>query len=315
MALQRAASLVGLRISRDTLVARAKQLETKLGATNFKESLEDEGDYEQVNGDAKQTSIAKSTYWCPKLKEILLAIDNTTPRTGPGGGGEVTAAATPISPSTSTPAAHHPLHPNPCPQCRQRSFPKEQPPPPPLEFVFAKEDLPRGRRDPSTGRCLTASLAGYELATYLRSQDILTLRVRPKMEPILAANLWESSLIKLMASLITNLCRLLPAAGIRSTPALSQEAFDALASGGSPGSLQAGLAILDVLSNVRLQGGADGWGWRRLVVIVDELNYAEHPTTQDQVSRFVDVLRRICATNDAPLIFTLSKPCNAVGGQ
>ncbi|KAK8074989.1 hypothetical protein PG997_009652 [Apiospora hydei] len=181
-------------------------------------------------------------------------------------------------------------------------------------MVFAQDDLPAGRRDPSTGTLLTTALAGYELATYLRSQDYLALRVRPKFEPILAANLWESSLLKLVASLIANLVRLLPAAGIRSCPALFQESFDALAAGESaPGSLQAGLAILEVLSTVRLQAGADGWGWRRLVVIVDELNYAEHPTTQHKVSRFVDVLRRICATNDAPLIFTLSKPCSAIG--
>lgn len=279
MVLQRAASLVGLRISRGILVARAKQLETKLGATSYKESLEDEGDYARANREAEERPITRSAYWCSKFREILVAIDITTPRTG--GCGEVTSLSTT----------------------------------PPPEFVLTKEDLPRGRRDPLNGTCLTAALAGYELATYLRSQDILALRVRPKLEPILAANLWESSLIKLMASLITNLCRLLPTAGIRSCPALSHEAFDALAAGGSPGSLQAGLAILDVLSNVRLQAGADGWGWRRLVVIVDELNYAEHPTTQDQVSRFVDVLRRICVTNNAPLIFTLSKPCNAVGGQ
>ncbi|KAK7914524.1 hypothetical protein PG985_012227 [Apiospora marii] len=309
MALQRAASLVGLRTCRETLVARAKQLETKLGATSYKESLQDEGDYARADGEAKDRLITKSAYWCSKFREILIAIDITTPRTG--GGGEVTPAGTPVSPFTSIPTAY-PLHPTPSPRYRER-FSTEPPPPP--EFVFTKEDLPRGRRDPSTGTYLTAALAGYELATYLRSQDILALRVRPKLEPILAANLWESTLIKLMASLITNLCRLLPAAGIRSCPALSQEAFDALAAGGSPGSLQAGLAILDVLGSVRLQAGADGWGWRRLVVIVDELNYAEHPTTQDQVSRFVDVLRRICAINDAPLIFTLSKPCNVVGGQ
>ncbi|KAK8016209.1 hypothetical protein PG993_014398 [Apiospora rasikravindrae] len=271
MVLQRAASLVGLRIPRDTLMARARQLEAKLGATCSRESLEDEGDYTPDEDGEMERPVTKSTYWCPKFRYILLAVDITI---------------------THSPA------------------PSSTPPP---EMVFAQEDLPAGRRDPSTGTFLTTTMAGYELATYLRSQRYLALRVRPKFEPILAANLWESSLLKLMASLITNLCRLLPAVGIRSCPALFQESFDTLAAGGSPGSLQAGLAILEVLSTVRLQSGADGWGWRRLVVIVDELNYAEHPTTQHKVSQFVDVLRRICAKNDAPLIFTLSKPCKAIG--
>ncbi|KAK8851631.1 hypothetical protein PGQ11_014110 [Apiospora arundinis] len=309
MALQRAASLVGLRIPRDTLVARAKQLEAKLGATSYRESLEDEGDYAEVNGKPAERTIKQSNYWCPKFRDILIAIDVNTPRatitrTGTGDG-KTAAAATPTSPSVSTPSGN------------QSFFP------PPPEIVFTKEDLPPGR-DPSTGTCLTTTMAGYELATYLRSRDYLALRVRPKLEPILAANLWESSLLKLMASLIINLCRLLPAAGIRSSPALQQHAFDSLAAGGSPGSIEAGLAILEALGSVCLtspqpqqqsknnSSGGDGWGWRRLVVIVDDLDYAEHPTTQDKVSRFVDVLRRICAKNDAPLIFTLRKPCNAV---
>ncbi|KAK8104043.1 uncharacterized protein PG998_011076 [Apiospora kogelbergensis] len=255
MALQRAASLVGLRIPRDTLVARAKQLETKLGATSYRESLEDEGDYAQMSEEAEERTIKQSTYWS-----------------------------------------------------NRSLFP------PPPEIIFTKEDLPARRRDRATGADLTTTMAGYELATYLRSRDYLALHVRPKMEPILPANLWESSLIKLMASLIANLCRLLPAAGIRSSPALQQSRFDALAAGGSTGSIEAGLAILEALSAVCLVAAqhGDGWGWRRLVIVVDELDYAEHHTTQDKVSRFVDVLRKICAKNDAPLIFTLSKPCNVV---
>ncbi|KAK8061313.1 hypothetical protein PG994_007679 [Apiospora phragmitis] len=168
------------------------------------------------------------------LRDILIAVDITTPRTttrtGTGGGSQAAGAA------ASTPI--------------KSQFPPPLPPPP--EIVFTPEDLPAGHRDPLTGTSLTTTLAGHELATYLR--------VRPKLEPLLA-----------------------------------------------------GLAILEALSTVRLQAGADGWGWMRLVVIVDELNYAEHPTTHDKVSRFVDVLRRICAMNDAPVIFTLSKPCDAVG--
>ncbi|KAK8132664.1 hypothetical protein PG999_000837 [Apiospora kogelbergensis] len=286
MALQRAASLVGLRIPRDTLVARAKQLETKLGATSYRESLEDEGDYAQMSEEAEERTIKQSTYWCPKFREILMAIETT-------GGGEATPNTSPI---VSTPGANRSLF------------------PPPPEIIFTKEDLPARRRDRATGADLTTTMAGYELATYLRSRDYLALHVRPKMEPILPANLWESSLIKLMASLIANLCRLLPAAGIRSSPALQQSRFDALAAGGSTGSIEAGLAILEALSAVCLVAAqhGDGWGWRRLVIVVDELDYAEHHTTQDKVSRFVDVLRKICAKNDAPLIFTLSKPCNVV---
>lgn len=279
MSLSRAASLVGLMVTREKLLERASELEFALGAAPAHESLIDKGVY---GVGKRQRHIKDSVYWCPRLREILCELEATDP-----GAAEEGMADTSMDSGYASGGGDG---------AAQEFRPT----------TLRALDLRKGGRT-AQGGDLTATRAGYETAQFLRGLDYCAVWVRPRLEPILPhdeLSLWESSLLKLIASAVGAFCHLVPRpGGLRNVATLSRANF-ALVAAGRPGSIEAGLAILD-----RLAAGPllDLDGQKRLVVIVDELDTAEHRGTLGRLTRLVRALVLLCARNGAPLIFTVKK--------
>ncbi|KAI1855400.1 hypothetical protein JX266_000265 [Neoarthrinium moseri] len=287
---------LGLTLTRSQLLDRASGLEEKLGATPWKQSLEDEGKYYEDG-----VSLEDTPFWCPKLAEILNDIETSVTLTN--------SAPSPLLARTNS------IHDtgSPVPKCTPAgSLTRHGTNTGTLEELVVplyQQELPTTGDEQNID--ITATSAGYELAKYLRSRDFAVLHVLPQLSTILPdVGCWHTSiLIKLMASLIHNALLIMPesiSALSTASKALSEANFRRFESGDAE-SFEAGLEILASLPPLDISGR------RKLVIIVDGLDTAESERTQDRVRKFEGVLRNLCTKQKAHLIYTLSDSLSMVG--
>ncbi|KAI1073719.1 hypothetical protein F5B20DRAFT_597280 [Whalleya microplaca] len=152
------------------------------------------------------------------------------------------------------------------------------------------------------GHNYSASFAGREFAKFLRvrNPNDIVLRVYVKGSP---REPWKI-LIQLIASLIYNMITLVPDEFEVCGDITSQNFVTFMRR--REGSFDAGLKILKALPALDLKG-------RRILCIVDGLDYAETQDTVHAVSELVSALREVLAKNHGHLLYTLSKASKIIG--
>ncbi|KAI1656456.1 hypothetical protein F4813DRAFT_135392 [Daldinia decipiens] len=158
-------------------------------------------------------------------------------------------------------------------------------------------DAPSVRVLDGVGYNYSASYAGSEFAKSLRvrnRESAIVLRVHVKNP----SETPKIVLLQILGSLIWSLITLVPDE-FSTSEGLHKRKFETFV-GRGPGSLDAGLGILQSLPILQLDG-------KTMLCVVDGLDLAEDESTLSELKQLVTILRDVMAKNRAHLLYTLSK--------